>query len=70
MGLLTCRIPHRAESGPSINRLSKRFPRRLNRRCRGLILVPIAQNTERECPKLQVAGEIPTGDANSLLIFD
>ena len=26
--------------------------------------VPIAQSTERECPKLQVAGEIPAGDTN------
>jgi len=25
--------------------------------------VPIAQSTERECPKLQVAGESPAGDA-------
>ena len=24
--------------------------------------VPIAQITERECPKLQVVGEIPAGD--------
>ncbi len=26
------------------------------------LIVPIAQNTERECPKLQVAGESPAGD--------
>ena len=31
-------------------------------RCRGFF-VPIAQSTERECPKLQVAGESPAGDA-------
>ena len=31
----------------------------------GFAMVPIAQNTERECPKLQVAGESPAGDAIS-----
>ena len=29
------------------------------------ISVPIAQRTERECPKLQVAGGIPAGDTTS-----
>jgi hypothetical protein len=29
------------------------------------LLVPIAQSTERECPKLQVAGESPAGDTIS-----
>ena len=33
-------------------------------RCRGFF-VPIAQSTERECPKLQVAGESPAGDTIS-----
>src|SRR6266404_5225460 len=31
-------------------------------RTRVPIFVPIAQSTERECPKLQVAGESPAGD--------
>ena len=34
-------------------------------RTRVPIFVPIAQNTERECPKLQVAGESPAGDTIS-----
>ena len=34
-------------------------------RTRVPISVPIAQSTERECPKLQVAGEIPAGDTIS-----
>ena len=29
------------------------------------LVVPIAQSTERECPKLQVAGESPAGDTIS-----
>src|SRR5438045_4209576 len=33
-------------------------------RARVPIFVPIAQSTERECPKLQVAGEIPAGDTS------
>ena len=32
---------------------------------RGSSCVPIAQSTERECPKLQVAGESPAGDTIS-----
>ena len=39
-------------------------------RTRVPIFVPIAQNTERECPKLQVAGEIPAGDANLRVWFN
>jgi hypothetical protein len=34
-------------------------------RTRVPIFVPIAQSTERECPKLQVAGESPAGDTIS-----
>ena len=32
--------------------------------------VPIAQSIERECPKLQVAGESPAGDANLRVWFN
>ena len=32
---------------------------------RNRFFVPIAQSTERECPKLQVAGESPAGDTIS-----
>ena len=35
------------------------------RPARGSPFVPIAQSTERECPKLQVAGENPAGDTIS-----
>ena len=35
------------------------------RPARGSPFVPIAQSTERECPKLQVAGESPVGDTIS-----
>src|ERR1017187_4040059 len=35
------------------------------RPARGSPFVPIAQSTERECPKLQVAGESPAGDTIS-----
>ena len=35
------------------------------RPARGSLIVPIAQSTERECPKLQVAGESPAGDTIS-----
>jgi hypothetical protein len=31
---------------------------------RTILLVPIAQNKEQECPKLQVVGVIPAGDTN------
>ena len=50
-----------------------RQPRKLSESVQsadGSPLVPIAQNTERECPKLQVAGEIPAGDANLRVWFN